>query len=225
MPVRCWIHSSEVSTVFGKFFVGDDTLRQIGTATLDDRTNHALPPVACSDAAGVSGAEVTSSQPGQALDQLALVFVADHVDRHADGVGEAQRIRAAVALHADPVEAQEYAAIVAARIDPLAQLRPGAGGEQIADLGEGRGAEGVADELCVELGRALDRLQRDVAGEAVGDDDVDDAGTDVVALDEAVEEDRRALAAQHGRGLTQLLVALQFLGADVQQADPRLVEA
>ena len=51
------------------------------------------------------------------------------------------------------------------------------------------------------------------------------AGADVVALDEAVEIDRRALAAQPGRGLAQLVVALELLGADIEQADRGLVEA
>ena len=43
-----------------KFFVGDDTLGQIRPTALDDRTNHAVPPVVCSDADGVSVAEVIS---------------------------------------------------------------------------------------------------------------------------------------------------------------------
>ena len=76
-------------------------------------------------------------QLGQALDKLVLVFVTDQVDRHADGIGEAQRVRAAMAFHADAVEAQEHAAIVTARIDPFAHLVQGARCEQVADLGNG----------------------------------------------------------------------------------------
>ena len=47
--------------------------------------------------------------------------------------------------------------------------------------------EHLAQQVADQLQRALPGLQRDVAGEAVGDDHVGGAGGDVVAFDEAVE--------------------------------------
>jgi len=55
-----------------KFFVGDDTLGQIRPTALDDRTNHAAPPVACRDAAGVSAAEVISRSRARPSTSLLL---------------------------------------------------------------------------------------------------------------------------------------------------------
>ena len=49
MPVRCTIHSSEVSTVAREFLVGEDALRQIAAAAENNRTqrrHEAAPPTA-----------------------------------------------------------------------------------------------------------------------------------------------------------------------------------
>ena len=71
-----------------------------------------------------------------------------------------------------------------------------------------------------ELGRALPGLERDIAGEAVGDDHVDPVGGDVPALDEADIVELGALGLRRdalGR-LLELGAALVLLGADVEQA-------
>src|SRR3546814_15224226 len=96
--------------------------------------------------------------------------VAVHVDGDADGIGEAQRIGAAVALHRNPVQAQEHGAVVAARIDALAQLLHSRTRQHIAEAGEPRGAEGVAQVLVEQLPGSLGGLQRPVAGAALGYD-------------------------------------------------------
>ena len=80
-------------------------------------------------------------------------------------------------------------------------------------------AEHLAQQVADQLQRALAGLQRDVAGEAVGDHHVGGAGGDVVALDEADELRRDMAGAQGLGGQPQRVVAFQFLGADVQQAD------
>ena len=69
-------------------------------------------------------------------------------------------------------------------------------------------------------GGALCRLQGDVAGEALDDDDVDLAGADIVAFDIAAIFDRQALhLLQPEMGFLDLFRALDFLDADIQQAD------
>src|SRR3546814_20498466 len=84
-----------------------------------------------------------------------------------------------------------------------------------------------SSDVCssdLQLGGAFCRLQRDIAGEAVGDDDIGLAHGDVVAFDEADEFERRILyAAQDlGRRL-HFIVALGVLDADIEQTDPRPV--
>ena len=130
-----------------------------------------------------------------------------------------------MALHANSIEAHENATIVASWVDTLAHFNQGARGEESADLGEGRGPERFAHEAGIELCGAFDGLQRDVAGEAVGHDDVHFPGADVVALDESLEGNRRTLATKPQCGLAQFLMTLQFLGSDVQEADRRRAQA
>jgi hypothetical protein len=55
----------------------------------------------------------------------------------------------------------------------------------------GFGGEGGEQRLHDGLHAALERLEHHVAGEAVGDDDVDVVGHDVAALDVADEVDAR----------------------------------
>ena len=61
-------------------------------------------------------------------------------------------------------------------------------------------AHRVADILADLLGGALGGLQRDIAGESFGDDDVDRTLAEVVALDETVivEMGQRRLAQHRG---------------------------
>ena len=89
-----------------------------------------------------------------------------------------------------------------------------------------RVGEGFLEQALDHPGGALAGLERDVAGEAVGDDDVDPVGGHVAALDVA---DVLEVAAGCGRGdalgrLVQLGAALVLLGADVEEADARAGE-
>ena len=80
----------------------------------------------------------------------------------------------------------------------------------------------VGDRPGQFLRRALHHLQRDVAGEAVGDDDVDLRRRQVAALDVAGEVDPRRLGEDPVR-LDDLRPSLARLLADREQADRRLV--
>ena len=75
-----------------------------------------------------------------------------------------------------------------------------------------------------QLGRAFRRLERDIAGEAVGDGHVHGALGDVIAFDEAAEFHRQIGRAQHLGGAFHGVVALHFFRADVEQADARTRE-
>src|SRR5690606_14678576 len=85
------------------------------------------------------------------------------VHRKVDRGGEARGVGAAMALHRDAVEAEENAAVVVARIHPLAHRLERAAGEHVAELGAPRALERLPEDLRVKLRRAFGRLQRDVA--------------------------------------------------------------
>ena len=57
-----------------------------------------------------------------------------HVHRDIDRMGEALRIGAAMRLHHHAVQPEHHRAVVAARIEPLAQPVQARPGQQIADL-------------------------------------------------------------------------------------------
>ncbi len=85
------------------------------------------------------------------------------------------------------------------------------------------GLQRIADIGADLAGGALGGLERDVAGKAFGDDDVHGALADIVALDEAVIDEAFADGLVRGCAPASRtsLVALHFLGADIEQADGR----
>ena len=112
----------------------------------------------------------------------------------ADRVGDALGLGAAMALHHQAVEAEEDRAIMVVGVEvDLEQVerRPR---QREAGLGAKRALEGAAQQVGDEPRRALRGLERDVAGEAVGNDHVDGAARQLVALGEAVEAERQVVA-------------------------------
>src|ERR1017187_6270903 len=133
--------------------------------------------------------------------------------RDDDGSLQAEQGRTAIALRVHPPGQLAKPAPLQQRAEPR---RPGAfdDGTQLP------GGEG---------GCTFEGLERDVAGEAVGDDHVHRAGQKVRAFDVAGEANRQG--AVWRRGGEQLMgaagqpVALPRLGADGEQAHPWLVRA
>jgi hypothetical protein len=125
-------------------------------------------------------------EPAQLGADRRQIVAAGQVDADADGVAEALGGRAAVALHDDAVQAQQGAAVDGAGVDLLAHGLERRHGDQRAHLGLDAGGQSLFQQGRDEPGRALGGLERDIAGEAVGDDHVDRALGDVIALDEAV---------------------------------------
>jgi hypothetical protein len=127
--------------------------------------------------------------------------------------------------HHGAAEAEQDGPAVAFRVQPGGEL------PQRPALQEGPDPGGPCPghrgpQLCRgEPDRPLERLQRDVAGEAVGHDHVDLAGQQVAALHVASETQwqgspRRVRGKQFVRPPGEL-VALARLGADGEQPDPR----
>src|SRR5215831_2864522 len=130
---------------------------------------------------------IASRNAGEILADLIEGLLGDHVDGHADGIGKSQRIGTAVTLYGDAVETEEDGAVIAPRICAHAQRVQGWPRQEIAEARHHRALEAAAQELGIELRRALKGLQRHIAREAVGDDDVDGPARNVVAFDEAMK--------------------------------------
>ena len=106
--------------------------------------------------AGAGAAERFFLEPMQLTDDPLAGPLPDQIRRDADGVGEAERVGAAVALHDDAVEAQEHGTVVAARIEPLANQLQGWLRQHVAELGEQGALERLSQELRVKADGAFD---------------------------------------------------------------------
>ena len=137
----------------------------------------------------------------------------------ADRVRDAELGRAAVALHDDAVEPEEDRAVVVVGIEMVAQQLGRRARDQEADLrAQSNCWNARLSRSATKRAVPFDRLQRDVAREAVGHDHVDIAARELVALDEAVEAQRQVgRGAQRCGGIAELVGALHVLGADVEQ--------
>ena len=132
-------------------------------------------------------------------------------------MGEGQAIGRAVALHHDAAQTDEAGAVVAAVIDAILEALDRRHREQRAGPGDEVAVKFFAEELADHFRETLRCLQRDVADEAVADDDVDRPTVDVVAFDVAVEVEIAGLE-QLARFLDDI-AALDVFLADVKQAD------
>ena len=112
---------------------------------------------------------------------------------------ERQRVGAAVALHDDAHEPDQRRAVVPARIHPPLERHQRRIGERGGELAQRIARELGLQEFVEDRDETLGRLQRDVADEAVADDDVGRSLVDVVALDVAVEVEARGLEQLGGR--------------------------
>ena len=109
-----------------------------------------------------------------------------------DSAGKAERIGAAVAFDRDAVEPEERAAVEAARIHLFLQNAEAAGAQAMrraATAIDRRIAARRYSLICVR--GALGGLERDIAGKALDDHDIDHTLPDLVALDEAAIVERQ----------------------------------
>ena len=124
-------------------------------------------------------------------------------------------------------DAEEGRAADLVLIEHLAEVIHALFAQQIADLGAGRGGEHLLDLVRHEFRRTLDRLEQNVAHEAVADRDVARAERYLTALNVADEIEPACVAC----GLEQRIclpaerIALGVLGAVVDQTDARRLQS
>src|SRR5215831_7879649 len=126
------------------------------------------------------------------------------------------------------LQAEQRGPAVGLRVHPPGQLAQRPPLEEGPEPGRLGALERGPHQPGGEAARAFDGLECDVAGEAVGHHHVHLAGQQVAALDVAGEADRQAPVRRRGQQLVcpaGELVALGRLGADGEQAHPRVLYA
>src|SRR5436190_2370762 len=150
---------------------------------------------------------------GGLLDHLLV----DRALRQPDRVGDSLGSGLAVCDHDGPPYAEEDRAAAGVRIDLLAQPGNAPPDQKPADRGDRVGLDRVANRAGHGRRGALHELERDVAGEAIGHDDVGDPLRHVAALDVADEVERAVR--QPGMRGDHVFGALVGLLAVREQAD------
>src|SRR5262249_26467616 len=124
-----------------------------------------------------------------------------------------------VALDGNSVQTQEHRAVVAARIAAQSKFSERASRKKIANARQQRVTKSRLEEVAKELCGTLCRLDRNVAGKAIGDDDVNRPRCDIVAFDKPVEVNGCHRRPQPSTGLTNGVVSLQIFRTDIEEAD------
>ena len=160
----------------------------------------------------------------QALRDLFRDLTPGQVGREQAGRGDGAGGARAVGDHHGSAQAEQDSSAVALGVEPRGELPQPAALQERADPGGPRRGHRGAQLGRGEPDRALERLQRDVPGEAVGHDHVELAGQQVAALHVAGEAQReRAVRRIAGQQLVRApgeLVALARFGPDRQQPHP-----
>src|SRR5215211_2209955 len=109
---------------------------------------------------------------GEAVGEPAHDAVIDPAGGEADRVRDRLRGRVAVGDHGQPAQAEKVGAAVRLGIEPLAHPSRRAPNQKAAELPSRRRLDLLAERVENLRNRALEKLERDVAGEPVADDDI-----------------------------------------------------
>src|SRR2546421_2741969 len=127
----------------------------------------------------------------QAGSEAADHVMVDAAGRKPDGVGNRGRGRVSVRDHDEAAQAQEVGAAVRVGVEALAEAAPGWTDEEPPEGSDRARGDLRAQRVEERPDRALDGLERDVAGEPVGHEDVGCALEDVAPLGVAAEVEVR----------------------------------
>src|SRR5438552_6577999 len=226
IPVRVAIHSSEVSTILS---------RSPLVSTLSGRADPVPRITARRPARLISFPRRHGQLAGRLDARLARLarrhlrhgiadavihVVSVKVKGHADGVLDGARRGTSVTNDRRSLHPQERHTPVLGIVDLLAKPPERRAGQEVPEPRPDRLPDLLPQEMENRLGGAFDRLQRDVADEAVADNDVGLAIEDIAPFNVADEVEGRLL--QDPEGLPCDLVALGVLLADTHQPDARI---
>src|SRR5438105_5815806 len=124
---------------------------------------------------------------GQTRSEPADDVVVDAARGEADRVRDRGARRVAVRDHGEPAEAEEICAAVGVGVEPVPEPPGSRANQQAAELAARRRGDLGAQRVEDRADRPFERLQDDIAREAVGDDDIGGAAEDVAALGVAGE--------------------------------------
>src|SRR5271170_3084532 len=217
MPVRCSIHSSDVSIrPASSAFESTRLGRQAPTPRTTERSFKSVMK------GGVPKGAANSRRRCRGGGRSDFVGLPDHFVADLDRAGEALGVRPAMTLDDDAVKAEKNAAVDASWVHLVAQGAKRVAGEPISQPRKPRLAHRVAHVLAELFGGSFGGLQRDIAGEAFGYDHIDGALAQIVALDEPViVEVRQFSFPEHAAGGLHLFDALDFLDPHVEETDGR----
>ena len=205
-----------------QFGVGQDLARQIAAAAEHDRTaySHEAAPPSAGAAAPCPAAPSVGSDLGQEL-------VADHAIAKLDGGGKAFGVGSAVAFDDDAVEAEKDAAIGLGAGRALAQL-PGTPSARTDSRSRAPSERLMALRRYSPIWRAVPSAVLSAmlpAKPSVTTTSTVPLPMSSPSTKPTYSRSRQLLLAQDAAGLAHLLEALDFLDADIEQADGRPLEA
>ncbi len=142
----------------------------------------------------------------------------------ANGRLESISASTAVTLDHDSLQAQKTSTVVLRRIELRAQSTQQRQRNSTNDTCCNRAPEQRLDLGDQHASQTLAGFEQDVTDETIAYHDVCFAAIQPIALDETTIVEASRLLQQRSREL-DLLIALDFFGADIQQRDPRLLPA
>src|SRR6516165_9769195 len=136
------------------------------------------------------------------------------------GIGKTLCVGSAMTLDHDAPQSEQHPRIGFLRVQLVAQRPERLPCKQIAELRAHGTRERRAQEIVDLSCRSLGGLERNIAAETFGYDDVGGSLANAIAFDEAdIFKLGKVHRAQQLRGFANFLVALDFLDADIEQPD------
>src|SRR5262249_16312898 len=127
-----------------------------------------------------------------------------------------------MALDYDPLESKENAAVRLARIHLVSECSERMPRKQIAKARRPSAIHGGAQIGSELMSGAFSRFERDIASEALCDNNIDGTFADIISLDKAVVVEVWELSfAQDAAGFAHLLQSFYFFDSNVEKPDSR----
>src|SRR5207248_11545930 len=122
----------------------------------------------------------------------------------------------------NPTQPEKDGTIIPSRVASHPELAESAAGKQVTDPRRQGMAERGLEKFTEKFGHPFRRLDGDIAGKSIGDDDIYGTRSNVVPFDKAVKVDRRDGVPQSRARAADGVVSLEILRTYVEQPHSRL---